>query len=64
MQIKTYYHPGGFKYVRVEDIRRTYGDVVTLDFARWCQTRECPYIVGVRAAYYTDFIQFMTERVS
>jgi hypothetical protein len=62
MNIRTYNHAGGFTYVTADDIRSTYGDGVMMEFARWCQGRQCPEIKGVVAAYYTDFVNFMNHR--
>lgn len=53
---------GGFTYVTADDIRASYGEQVLMEFARWCQNRQCPEIKGTFAAYYVDFVHFMNER--
>ena len=62
MTIRTHNHPGGFTYVTADDVQASYGVEVMMDFARWCQGRQCPEIKGMTAAYYRDFVEFMTWR--
>jgi len=62
MNIRTFNHAGGFTYVTMGDIGSTYGNEILMEFARWLQSKPCPIVKGVHAAYYTDFVEFMNAR--